>query len=449
MTKTIYAIILMFLVTNLIGQEKLVIDKVIAKVGGEQILLSDVEAQYAFAQEQEGNSGEEFKCSILESLIGQKMIVHQAKLDSIVVGEDEVNAQLDFRIDGVLRQMNGDEAFFQEYYGMTVVEMRENLREDLEKQLLAERMQQQILSEVEITPSEVEAFFGSIPQDSIPYMNSEVEIGEIVLKPEVNETEKTKSLKTILDLRKRIMEDEEDFATLAAKYSDDPGSGSRGGDLGFAVRGSFVPEFEGAAYSLDKGEISEPVETEYGFHIIQMIERRGNRIHLRHILIKPEITNDDLDKTVAQLDSIKSEIENEEITFAEAVKKYSLDAVPSFHNNGRVQNPNNGKSFFETNELPPEVYFATEEIQVDQITAPLEYPQPSGESYYRIIQLQSRTKPHRASLATDYTKIQLFAKQSKKNEYFNTWVNDKMKSTYIDIDKNYITCPNIDEILEN
>lgn len=449
MTKTIYTFILLFLLSHVYGQEKLVIDKVIAKVGGEHILLSDVEAQYAFSKEQEGREGDEFKCVILESIIGQKMIVHQAKLDSIIVGEDEVNAQLDFRIEGVLRQMNGDEAFFQEYYGMTIAEMRENLREDLEKQLLAERMQQQILSEVMITPSEVEEFFASIPRDSIPYMNSEVEIGEIVLKPQVNEIEKTKSLKSILEIRKRIIDDKEDFAELAGIYSDDPGSGGRGGDLGFAERGTFVPEFEGAAYGLDKGEISEPIETIFGFHIIQMLERRGNRIHLRHILIKPDITNDDLDQTVEKLDSIKSDIENEKITFAEAVKKYSLDEIPSFHNNGRVQNPNTGKTFFETSELAPEVYFATEEVQVNEITAPLEFPQPSGETYYRIIQLQSRTKPHRASLETDYTKIQQFAKQSKKNEYFNSWVNEKMKGTYIDIDKNYITCPNIDQLLEN
>ena len=431
---------------NVQAQDKLVIDKVIAKVGSEIILLSDVEAQFAFTKEQNPGLEEGDKCKILESLIGQKMIVHQAKLDSIEISDEEIDSQLDFRIEGVLKQMNGDEKFFEEYYGMTVSEMRANLKEDLEQQLLVERMQMSLLNEIKITPAEVEEFFSSIPADSLPYMSAEVEIGEIVMSPKVNDEERTRALKKVLEIKDRIVEDKEDFAELSKLFSDDPGSAARGGDLGFASRGTFVPEFEAAAFSLEKDEISDPIETEYGFHIIQMIERRGNKIHVRHILIKPEITNADKDLAVNMLDSIKLMLENGKISFPDAVKKYSLESVNSYHNNGRLQNPASGKTFFSTSELPPEIYFATEELEVGKLTEPLEYLQPSGEMYYRIIELQSRSKPHKASLSSDYTKIQQFAKESKKNEYFNAWIEEKLGDTYIELDRSYMTCPNLDKL---
>ena len=431
----------------LTAQERLVIDKVIAKVGTETILLSDVEGQYAYASEQSADTSPELKCEIIQSLVGQKLIVHQAKLDSIIVSEDEIEASLNFRIDGVLRQMNGDESFFQEYYGMTVHEMRENLRDDLEQQMLAERMQNKIISEVQITPKEVKQFYSTIPKDSIPFLNAEVEISEIVVSPQVNKEERLKALEQIIKIRKQLIEEGKDFAEMANLHSDDPGSARGGGDLGFAERGTFVPEFEAEAYSLDTNQISEPIETEFGFHLIQLLERRGNKIHLRHILVKPDITDEDKLKAKTKLDTIKMKIDEGEIKFSQAVKKYSIDDIPSYHNNGIIQNPTSGKSSFETSELPTEIYFAIEEMDPGQVSEPLEYPLPSGEIYYRIIQLQSKTKPHKASLELDYTKIQNYAKESKKSEYFAKWLEDKLNETYIEVDQNYVSCPELDKIL--
>ncbi len=439
---------MLFQAALILGQDRLVIDKVIAKVGSETVLLSDVEAQYAYSvQQQRTAPSKALKCQVLQSLIGQKVIVHHAKLDSVEVTAEELENQLDLRIDAVLRQMNGDEAFFREYYGMTTKEMRENLREDMRQQILSQRMQSKLLEEVVITPKEVKAFFNAIPPDSLPYLNAEVEVAEIVIKPKVNEEERIKALEKIIDIRKRIVDDGEDFAALAQKFSDDPGSGGRGGDLGFASRGTFVTDFEAAAYSLEKNEISDPIETEFGFHIIQMLERRGNRIRLRHILIKPDIT--DIDKALAKqsLDTLKAQIEKGDITFSEAVKKYSIEDVPSYHNNGIMQNPNTGKTFFQTSELSPEVYFAIEEMEVGDISDPLEYPFPSGETYYRIIKLLSKTKPHRANLEEDYTKILQYAKESKKNVYFASWLEEKFKDTFIKIDEDYLVCPDLDEYI--
>ena len=436
-----------FQTLQLTAQDRMIIDKVIARVGTESILLSDVEEQHSYAITQGGEDTPELKCQILESLMGQKIIVHQAKLDSVIISDEEIESSLDFRIEQVLRQMNGDEKFFEEYYQMTVTEMRENLRDDLEHQMLAERMQSSVLNEVNITPSEVKTFFKSIPTDSLPFLNAEVEVAEIVVKPQINEEERLLSLKKILDIRKRIIEGGEDFAELSKKYSDDPGSGSRGGDLGFAERGTYVQEFEAAAYVLEKGEISEPVETQFGFHLLELIERRGNKIHLRHILIKPEITSADNELAKVHLDSVKAMIVNGEMTFTEAAKKHSEEEVPSYHQNGMLQNSRTGKYAFETAELPSEIYFAIEEMNVNDISETLEYPLPTGEVYFRIVQVVSMTKPHRASLEQDYSKILNFAKESKKNEYFTAWLEEKVGSTYIKIDSDYLTCPSIEELL--
>lgn len=447
--KTLHTLTLTLLMmcASLLPAQEMLIDKVIARVGTETILLSDIESQYGYALSQSADVDPGVKCQILQSIIGQKLVVHHARLDSVEIAPDELEANLDFRIDQVLRQMGGDESFFQEYYGMTVPEMRGNLKDDLEQQLLAERMQGQILNEVTITPKEVKEFFNSIPVDSIPFLSAEVELSEIVIKPKVNDDERSKALNKIIELRNRILEGGEDFAELAQVYSDDPGSGSQGGNLGFAERGTFVPEFEAAAYALDKMEISEPVETEFGFHILQLLERRGNKINIRHILVKPEITDADLELAISKLDSVKTRIENEEVTFKQAVKLYSDEKLPSYSNNGMIQNPQTGKTFFETGQLPTDIYFAIEDLGAGELTDPLEYPLPSGETYYRIIKLRDITNPHKASLEEDYAKIQRFAKESKKNVYFAEWLDDKFHSTYISIEKGYLDCPDLDDIL--
>jgi len=442
-------IILLILIaaSGLQGQDKTLIDKVIAKVGTETILLSDVEGQYSYAAQQSGNFDPGIKCQVMESLIGQKLIVHHAKLDSVEVAEEEIESNLDFRIDQVLRQMNGDEAFFEEYYGMPVAEMRENLREDLKQQMLAERMQMQVLNEVNITPKEVKEFFSSIPVDSIPYLNAEVELQEIVVKPEINDLEKAAALTKIVNLRNQIIKKEADFAELAKIYSDDPGSGAQGGNLGYAERGTFVPEFEAVAYSLDKGEISEPVETEFGFHILELLDRRGNKINLRHILVKPLITEADNQLAKVKLDSIKAELLREDVTFVKALKKHGYDKIPSYSNSGSLRNPNTGASSFQTSELPSDIYFAIEGMEIGDITDPLDYNLPTGETHYRLIKLVSKTRPHKASLQEDYSKIQNYAKESKKNEYFNNWLEEKFQNTFIQIEAGYIDCPDLDAMI--
>lgn len=443
-----YILALLLLGTGLTAQDEILLDKVIGRVGTETILMSDVENQYIYLAERQPNaSGAELKCEVLQSLLAQKLIVHQARLDSIEISNEQLEASLDFRIQNVLRQMNGDESFFEEYYGMSIAEMRDNLRSDLEQQMLAEQMQNKVINEVYITPKEVKDFFNEIPKDSIPYLNAEVELSEIVMAPQVSKEERSKALQQIIDIRKRVIEGGESFEELAEIYSDDPGSAAKGGNLGFAERGLYVPEFEAAAFSLDDGEISDPVESVHGFHIIRMEERKGQRIRVSHILVKPNITSADREATRVKLDSLKSRLERNELSFQEAVKQYSYEEVPSYHNNGILQNPSTGKTLFETAELPSDIYFAIEEIEIGGITEPIEYPLPTGETYYRIIKLESRTKPHRASLEQDYSKILSFARESKKNEYFTQWLEEKLAETYVELDRKYISCPELDLLL--
>ncbi len=429
-------------VNLLFAQEKKLVDKVIAQVGSEIILLSDVETEYNYLKSMNQASGKDTKCIILEQIMAQKLLLDQAKLDSIEVSDDQVDGQLTLRMDAILRQMGGDEELFKQYYGKSVAEMKEIYRQDIKNKLLAENMQQVLLEKINITPSEVVEFYNSIPKDSLPYFNSEVELAQIIVAPEINAKEKKRAFDLAKELKERI-DKGEDFGTLAKKYSEDPGSAANKGDLGWVKRGTFVPKFEAVAYGLKKNEISDIVETEFGYHIIQLLERRGNSIHARHILVKPDITTGDLNKAKTKLDSIRKLILADSMTFEAAVKKYSDKKAMSYNNNGRMTNPVTQTTFFETKDLPPDIYFAIEGLKPGEITDVMETLNETGETRFQIIKVLTKTEPHRANLKEDYSKIQNFAKVSKKNEYINNWVMRKIKSTYIKIDKEYQQCPNL------
>ena len=430
--------------TPAFGQGQIV-DKIIGVVGAEVILLSDVEEQFALMAAQSGPQDPEVRCAVLDNLLAQKLLLNQAKLDSIVITEEEVETQLETRIDRILAYMNGDINQFEQYYGQSINEVKEQFREDLRGQILVERMQGQINSSVTVTPMEVKQFFAQIPKDSLPYFSSEVEIGEIVIKPEVNSEERNKSLTKLQDLRNQIVMEGANFEELAKKYSDDPGSGRVGGDLGWQKRGTFVPEFEAAAFNLKPTEISEVIESEFGFHLIQQIERRGNAVHARHILIKPRITEADNQKAVAKLDSVRQLILNDSISFSAAVKKFSSEKTQSYNNDGRIVNPQTGNTYFETSQLEPDIYFTIDTMDVGSISAPYLTQVPGTDATYSIIQLQSRTSPHVASLKQDYNKIQTAALEQKKGVYLSGWVEEKVEATFIKVDDRYNTCPTIEK----
>ena len=416
------------------------VDKVIAKVGSEYILLSEIEEEFAYAKSKDPGVSDDIKCVILDNMIAQKLVIYHAKIDSVEITDAEVETQLDYRFESVLRQMNGDEAFFEEYYGASVAEMKERYRDDQKHKILAEKMQHKLISEIEITPKEVEKFFKNVPSDSLPYFKSEMEISEIVSLPLVNDVERLKALDKIKILREKVINGTETFADIATKNSQDPGSAARGGDLGFAKRGVYVPEFEATVFSLAKDEISDIIETEFGYHFIQLIERRGNSVRARHVLIKPEITQSDLDKTKVLLDSVRQLITIDSLSFENAVKKYSVKSVPSYANGGRVKNQNSNNTFFAADDLDPDTYFAIYDLKPGAISKPMLITMPDGKKAYRLIQLNSTSKPHKANLKEDFDKISNFAKESKKNEYFLNWLKTKRTETYIYTDPLFSYC---------
>jgi len=446
--KQLYIVLIILLTAqlSLSGQKKQLIDKVIAQVGSELILMSDVQNEYGYLLASQQVADESVKCEILEQIMASKVLVTEAKLDSLVASEEEIESQLDTRMDQILRQMGGDESMFQDYYGKTIAEMKNVYRDDIKAKILTDKMQANLMANIQVTPSDVIAFYNQIPTDSLPYFNSEVEVGEILYVPQINEGEKKSAREKLENIRKRITVDSIDFAELAKKHSDDLGSGRMGGDLGWQKRGTFVPEFEAIAYSLKKGEMSEITESEFGFHLIELLERRGNTIHARHILIKPEITQADIDKAKNELDSIRNLVVVDSMNFTRAVKKFSNKTATSYHNNGRMTNPANQSTFFETKDLSPEVYFAIEDLKVDELSEVIEFTAQTGETQFQLVKLISKTRPHKASLKEDYSKIQAYAKNSKKNEYINNWLEAKIKNTYIYIDDDFKNnCPTLSE----
>lgn len=450
MNKYILFIALIIAFMSVSAQEGEIIDQVIGQVGSEIILLSDVENSIKqFAAQQQGKLPPNAECFVLENIMVQKLLINQANLDSIIVTDPEVVSQVDARVERILGMMGNDRDYFVTYYNKTPEEMREEMFDGVKDLILEERMRGEIIANITITPTEVKNFYASIPVDSLPYYNSEVEVSEIVIHPEANIQSKENAKEKLQGLLDRI-NNGEDFEELAGKFSDDPGSGAQGGNLGWAKRGQFVPEFEAAAYKLDKEEISPIIETQFGFHIIQLMERRGNRIRLRHILVKPEIEQKDHDKIIRELDSIRNLIVSDSMNFDEAVLKFSNEDVQSYNNGGRILNPQSGDTYFPLDELDSDIYFSIDTMEVGDLSPPLEYLTPTREVGYRIVKLVSKSAPHQASLGQDYAKIQELAKNNKKSEFLINWLETKVEDTYISLDESiYPACENLQLWIKN
>jgi len=422
--------------TTVNAQEKIV-DKIVAVIGDKIVLASDVEIQHQQALAQ-GMFGDDVKCQILDQLLLEKMFQTHAQIDSLTVGEEEIEVELDGRVRYFLSMFGGDEAKMEEFYGKTVLEIKDEFRSDIEDQILARKMQNEILANITVTPSEVRNFFNTIPKDSIPYFNAEVELAQLVLKPKVPKSQKDATKQKLLEIKQRIIDGEE-FAAMAENYSEDFGSAANGGDLGWVERGQFVPEFEGAAFKLKAGEFSDIVETQFGFHLIQMLERRGEKIHTRHILIKPEVTDADLEATQKRLDSIRNVILSDTLTFKEAVEKYSEDEETK-NTGGLLFNQNNNSSVFEIDELDPTLYFAIDTLKEGDTSQALKFEMRDGSPAYRLMHIYTRTSPHLANIEDDYNKIVSVVEMQKQQEAMLKWLDRRIPTTYIKIDPNYQNC---------
>lgn len=431
--KFYFSMLAFFMLTQLFAQPQHV-DKVIAVVGNQIILQSDIEAQiklYKTQMSEEMEEGE-IRAVILDQLLANSVLLSVAKRDSVEVTDQEVQAQLDARVNEILTLMRGDINQFEAYYNQTPEELKEFMRDQMHDQILQQRMQQQLMSKVTVTPHEVKAFFARIPKDSLPYFPAEVELSEIIIKPKVNEEEEQRARQLAREILIQIIEDTTAFAGLAKKYSDDPGSGALGGELGVQQRGTFVPAFEAAAFQLRKGELSDLVRTEFGYHLIQLNERLGNSVNTRHILIRPEITEEDKLEANKTLDSIRTLILSDSMSFGTAVRLHS-ENERSKTRAGQLINMQTRQPSFSMRDLPMQVYFAIENLNAGEVSQVIETKNYKEEPEYQLIRVLRRTAPHEANLTMDYEKIKSAALQEKQAKFLKTWVDKQIASTFIQV----------------
>ena len=423
-------------------EQDTLVDGVVAVVGGNIILKSDIETQYLQfrAQGTIKGSPQTVKCQLLDNMLYMKLLLHQSQVDSIKVTDAQVEGEMDRRMRYFIAQAGSPEKL-EEYYQKSLLEIKNDLKEIIREQMLTEQEQQKITKELTITPSEVKSFYRKINKDSIPLINAELEIGVIVKQPLIGPEEKQVVIAKLNGFKERITKGDE-FATLAVLYSEDPGSAKQGGELGMFKRGDMRPEFEAAAFKLKQpGDISDIVETEDGYHLIQLIERRGEYINVRHILLQPQVSTQNLSKAKLSLDSVANLILTRKMKFDEAVLRYSDD--PSKNNGGLLVNTATGTTRFETSQLSqldPKVFFVVDKLKVGEISPAVLMKTERGKQEYRIYYLKDRTNPHRANLEYDYARIQDLALEKKRAKVMDEWINTKLATTFISICDQYRNC---------
>lgn len=424
------------------------LDKIVAIVGDKIILKSEIEASMDEYRREDPNISDTVKCHLLEQMLLQKVLIEQAGLDSISVSDEEIEGALNNRIRYFV-SMYGSEEKLEEMAGKSVYQLKDDYRPMFRDKLLADKMQNQVMSNIKITPQEVKQFYDKVPKDSLPYYPSMVEVGQIVFKPEVYKEVEEYALEQLRKVRKDIVSGAISFDAAAGMYSQDPGSKDNGGDLGIMSRDELDPEFAAAAFKLQNGEMSDIVHSSFGFHLIQMINRQGEKAKLRHILIKPLVTNDMVKKTLAKADSVRALLITSKITFPEAVNKYNKDESTKY-TGGMFADPQTGSSLLVTENLEPAVALLVNDMKVGEYSQPIDYiDSHSGDKLVRIIYLKKRTEPHKANLEEDYSKIQQAAFSEKQTDYLMNWLQTRIPIFYIKIDKDYQECPNFSKWSKN
>jgi len=428
--------LLSLLAFNARSQEQ-VIDEVVAVVGANYILQSDIEAQYIQFRMQGGiTDARATRCQILEDLLFQKLMLNQAELDSVVVTDEQIEQTMDARFRYYIQQFGSQEKL-EQFYKKSLIEIREEFKTLVKEQLMVDEVQQKIIKDLKVTPSEVRAYFNSLPKDSIPLIDTEYEVGQIVKEPAINKEELEATRERLKSLRDRIMKGES-FGTLAVLYSDDPGSAKKSGEIGFVGRGQLYPEYEAAAFGLKKGEISEIIKSKAGYHIIQLIERRGEQINTRHILLMPKISDSDIQKASKLLDSVAGLVREKKMTFEEAALKFSDD--PGKINGASMVNQSTGNTRFLEDQLDPKVFFSISKLQVGEISRPVAMLNEESKQTLNLYYLKSKSEPHKANLRDDYSTIMEWAMNKKRGDTINKWISEKIAKTYFRINDSYLNC---------
>ncbi|MET3978441.1 peptidyl-prolyl cis-trans isomerase SurA [Mucilaginibacter sp. UYP25] len=443
MRKIALSIITSFIFLSFAQAQVRTLDKIAAVVGSGIVLQSDIELQYAQYLVSGQQPNPSVKCFILQNQLTQKLLAQQAVIDSVQVKDEEVDAEVDRRMRSFI-QRAGSQDKLEGFLGRSVIQYKDELRPDIKESLVAQRMRSKITEKVNTTPQDVKKYFESMPKDSLPSYNKEIEVGEIVFSPKLNKEEKEFYKQKAEDLRARVKKGE-DFGTLARLYSQDPGSAPDGGDLGFFDRTVMVKEFTANAFKLKTGEISNVFETENGFHFLQVIERRGEQVHVRHILIMPTVTEASLGRSQTTADSVYNVMMRvKKFDFSSAAAFYSDDKETKF-NGGMMLNADNVQTrstYIPTDKLDPQIALTTDTMKVGSVSKPqLFTDQQTGKKAYKILYLKSVTNAHKANLEQDFAKLKEAATNDKLSRTITQWFDKRRKETFIKIDPEYQSCP--------
>jgi peptidyl-prolyl cis-trans isomerase SurA len=425
------------------SNDSILLDKIDAIVNDKIILRSDIENQLDLLNLR-GKDEQQNRCELLQHLIYNKILTTQALHDSLPLTSEEVEDELTRKINYFISAAGSQEAF-EEYYHKTVEQIKDDYREDIREQMLAARMRSKIVDDIKVTPSEVKAYFEKLAKDSLPYFNATIELQQIVMKPRVSAAQDSAARAKAQTILERIRNGES-FELLASLYSEDISSAQQGGLLDWAQRGTYVKEFEGAAFKLKAGEVSDVVKTPFGYHIIEMVERRGDMIQAKHILIRPQSTSKDAEYAQLKLDSIREDILAGKISFGQAVKEFSQDEQ-SKNVGGSILNYETGGTLLEVNKIDPNLYLMVDTLSIGSITKPIMFQADDGTPAFRLVKLVSKTEPHIADIRIDYDKIQNAARADKEEIVLQHWYEKNLKKTYLMITDEYTACDVLQSLL--
>lgn len=427
----------------------MVIDRIVGVVGDNIIMQSEIEMEFSQLRKEIPDAPDSIKCEILKQRLVEKIMLTKAQLDSIPLSDDRVNMELDKRIAYFASQTPGGVKGLEEYYGKSIAEIKNTNRDKIKEGLLMQEMQQKALKDVKVSPTDIKKLYNEMAEiDSLPYYSAEVEVAQIIIQPKVSKEAKELAYEKIAELRQRIVNGE-DFNTMALIYSDDKGSAINNGELGFFGRGDMVPEFEATAFRLRPDSISKIIETKYGYHILKLIDRKGDNINVRHILIRPKIFNSDIDIARKKLDSVLWLIKIDTLTFEKAAQKFS-DDERSKSSGGFITESGIGTTRVPIDELEKSLYFRIEGMNPGEMSEPelITLPGPDREQAWRVLYLKTETLPHRANLKDDYQKFQAMAENRKKAKALNDFIQKHKGGMYISISEEYRKCPSIINFLK-
>ncbi|MEZ4786866.1 MAG: peptidylprolyl isomerase [Flavobacterium haoranii] len=434
----LFALTLLFTTVTFAQPKKTKIDGVIGVVGEYVILDSDIDLEYIQLKAQGVDIKNITRCELFGKSLEDKLYAHQAIQDSIVVTDQEVNEFMNQQIDAMVEQVGSMEKVIKFYNKKDEADFKDYFFDVIKLNKLTSQMQKKIIDEVEITPEEVRNFFKEIPEDEKPVFGAEVEVAQIVIKPKVTEEERKKVIDKLKEIRQDVLNGSS-FFTKAVLFSQDPGSSSNGGYYKMNRKTPFVKEFKDVAFSLNEGEISEPFETDFGFHIIYVEKIKGQEIELRHILIAPKVSNEAVAEAKVEVEKIREKIVNGEITFSDAAKS-SSDEKETKNNGGVLFNPRTMETKFELTKMDPALYNQIVDLKVGEISQPIYDQDERGNKYYKILTVNSKLPEHKANYANDYLKIKELALKDKQIKAISKWMDEKIQETYVKIDKEYQEC---------